>query len=375
MRISVVGGGRWARTIAAVIGTLPGRSDSITVHSPGNSAGVEAWLAERALGDRIKAAASWPAFVAGPQRPDAVVIANRACDHFAVASAALSAAIPTLVEKPVCLAASQIAHLGEIARASGTIFGASHVFLFARYFETYAASVARLGRAGSLRFCWTDGVSDVRHGEAKTYDPAVTIFDDVLPHIVPLIGQLGWRDLALTALDVQQGGSRLAVEAGSAGRPISLVIARNAEGRRRQIEIVTETGPATLDFSAEPGFIDVAGVRQDGDPLWNSAPRPLAAMLSAFIAAVSGATLDARLSPNRAVAAAGLADTIRRRYFAAQAAWLEQRLGAPLDPSLRYALAELDVDAATWSSMDSSARLQSFLANSPLRPTAGYDQY
>lgn len=382
MKISVIGGGRWARTIALVLGTMPGRSDRITVHSPGNSEGVRAWIEQRRLGDRIKAAAAWPAFETGRERPDAVVVANRARDHFAAAAAALQAGIPSLVEKPISLARSQIENLCEIARANGTVFQASQVFLFARYFETYCTSVAGLGRVHSLRFVWTDGASDVRRGEAKSYDPAVTVFDDVLPHIVPMIAQLNFRDFSLGSLDVQQGGARLAVEAQSEGRPICLIMARNGQARRRQIEVVAEAGSATLDFSDEPGFIDVSGVRENGDPLWNSAPRPLTAMLSAFVAAANGAALDGRLSPSRAVAAANLAENIRGRYFAYQAEWLEKRLGEPLDPSLRYALIELSSDAdraadtitAVWPAMDTGAHLKSFLAKNPLRSNADYDE-
>ncbi|MCP1781673.1 Gfo/Idh/MocA family oxidoreductase [Bradyrhizobium japonicum] len=380
MKISIVGGGRWARTIAAVLGTMAGRSDSIIVHSPRNFEGIEAWIGERRLGDRIRAARAWPSFGAGRDRPDAVVIANRAEDHFAAAAAALRAGIPVLVEKPVCLLRSRIEDLCKIADASGTVFGASHVFLFARYFQIYAGSVASLGQLDSLRLIWTDGVSDVRHGEAKSYDPAVTIFDDVLPHIVPIIGQLTFRDLSLVSLDVQRGGATLVVEARSEGRPVSLTLARNDNGRRRQIEIVTEAGPAALDFTTEPGFIDTPQTRENGDPLWDSAPRPLATMLSAFTAAANGAALDPRLSPRGAIAAAGFAGVIRGRYFAHQAEWLEKRLGAALDPSLHYAVTELsrdtDGDAVTaaWATMDSGARLKAFLAQSPLRSYAGYDQ-
>src|ERR1700730_17732733 len=171
MKISVVGGGRWARTIAAGLGTMPGRSDSITVHSPGNFAGIEAWIGELRLGGRLRTAGAWPAFDPGRDRPDAVIIANRTDDDFAVASAALRAGIPALVEKPICLLQGRIEELSEIARDNGTVLGASHVFLFARYFEAYAASVAGLGKVHNLRFVWTDGASDVRRGEAKSYDP------------------------------------------------------------------------------------------------------------------------------------------------------------------------------------------------------------
>lgn len=370
MKISVVGGGRWVRTIAAVLGSMPGRTDRITVHSPRNSAGIEAWITQLGLDRRVTASAAWPACGADDDRPDAVIVANRAADHFTAAAAVLRAGVPVLVEKPVCLTQSKIEDLCKIADDNRGLFAASQVFLFARYFETFAASVAGLGKLRSLRFVWTDGAADVRHGEAKSYDSSVPVFDDVLPHIIPMIGQLKFRDLQLGSLDVQRGGARIAVEAQSEGLPVSLIIARNDESRQRRIEVTAETGQATLDFSNEPGLIDVSGVLENGDPLWNSAPRPLATMLSAFIAAVEGAPPDARLSPKGAIAAAGFADVIRGRYFAHQADWFNKRLGQPLDSSLRYALMELagvtdrtaDTVMNEWTAIDSRSRLQSFMA-------------
>jgi predicted dehydrogenase len=380
MKISVIGGGRWARTIASVLCGLPGRSDGITMHSPSNAAGLQAWAAQPQFGGRMSAVGAWPLPGAGPERPDAVIVANRVGDHFDAAATALTGGIPVLVEKPIALSRDRIEQLYGIAKAGGTALGASNVFLFARYVEAYAASVATLGGLQSLRLVWADGASDVRRGEAKSYDPVVTLFDDVLPHIVPILGELQFRDLALVSLDVQRGGARLRIEAQANGRPVSLLMARNDEGRRRHIEVETADRVATLDFADEPGFIDVAGTRVNGDPQWDSALRPLGTMLLAFIAAVEGAPLDPRLSPGRAVASAVLADAIRGRYIEHQVQWLEQRLGDPLDPALDYALAEFGGNepgnsvsiTEAWPSIGSRAELNNFLARSRLYSDTGY---
>ena len=379
MKISVIGGGRWARTIASVLCGLPGRSDRIIMHSPSNAAGLQSWAAQPQFGGRLSAVDAWPATGAGPERPDAVVVANRVGDHFDAAAMALKDGIPVLVEKPVALSRERIEELNTVAKAGGAAFGASHVFLFARYVEAYAASVATLGRPQGLRLVWTDGASDVRRGEAKSYDPAVTLFDDVLPHIVPMVGELQLRDLALGSLDVQRGGARLAIEAQANGRPVSLLIARNDEGRQRRIEVETDDGVATLDFADEPGFIDIAGRRVNGDPRWDTALRPLGTMLSAFIAAAEGAPLDPRLSPDRAIASAALADAVRGRYIAHQVEWLERRRGQALDPALQYALAEFGSNEAgnadsiskAWPTIASSAELKMFLAGSRLCSAVG----
>jgi hypothetical protein len=258
---------------------------------------------------------------------------------------------------------------------------ASHVLLFARYFQAYAEAAAALGQARSLRFTWTDGTSDIIRDEAKSYDAAVTVFDDVLPHILPMIAQLQFRDCAFGSIDVQRGGARLAIGLQSRKRSVSLLVARDDDGRRRQIEIVTDRGLATLDFANEPGIVSISLDQRNGDPLWDSAPRPLATMLMAFIAAAEGGALDPRLSPALAIATATLAGAMRGSYIEHQVQWLGKRVGEPFDPSLHYALMELSSDEdrtadavlSAWSAISDSAGLNRFLSRSSLLSDAAPD--
>ncbi len=375
MRISVVGGGRWARTIASVLCALPDRTDHVTLHSPSNSAALETWAAERAFGARLCVEKGWPASRTDGDRPDAVIVANRVADHFRAAAGSLNKGIPVLVEKPVSLSAGAIERLSDMARAAGTFLAASHVMLFSRYFQAYAAAATALGEGQGLRFTWTDGAGDIVRQEVKSYDAAVTVFDDVLPHILPMIGQLKFDGSVLEAIEVQRGGALLNITLRANGRPVSVLLARNDTGRRRRIEFHADAGAAMLEFATEPGTIEIADQRQNGDPLWDRAPRPLATMLIAFLAAVEGSAPDARLSPKLAIATASLATTIRRAYVEHQAGWLEQRLGRPLDEPLMYALTELSADegrspeaiSQTWSAIADRAGLAVFLSRSGLR--------
>lgn len=374
MRISIIGGGRWARTIASVLCALPDRAVHVTLHSPGNFAGLEHWAAERSFAARLCVERNWPA-LSTSYRPKAVIVANRVGDHFRAAAGVLESGIPVLVEKPVSLWAGEIERLSAMASAAGTFLAASHVMLFTRYFQTYAAAVAVLGEGQGLRFTWTDGTSDLVRDEVKSYDAAVTVFDDVLPHVLPIVGQLKFHDSVFEAIEVHRGGAALDIKLRSGGRPVSVLMARNDAGRRRWIEFKAGVGPATLEFTTEPGTIEIGNERQNGDPSWDSAPRPLAAMLTAFLAAAEGAVPDARLSPKLAIATASLATAVRRAYFEHQAGWLEQHLGQPLDAPLIYALGELSTDeerspeaiSRTWSVMNDRASLAAFLSRSPQR--------
>jgi predicted dehydrogenase len=373
--ISILGGGRWARTIATVLGSvMPRSSDRIVVHSTHNAPSIAAMIEERGLRNRVRLSASTLDLFSGPERPDAAIIANRALDHFAAASQALIAGVPVLVEKPMALPRGKIMRLCEFADKNGTLLAASNVFLFARYFSEFTEHVAAAGRPRHLRFTWTDGPAEIRHGELKNYDPSVTLFDDVLPHVVPMLRVLLANSLSLTSIDVRRGGAEITVEAQSEGATASLVLARNGVGRQRRIEIELDHGPCSLDFSVEPGLIRSRGAEWNGDPLWSSQPRPLASMLKAFLSAVAGGPLDPRLSPaTTALPGANLADAVRIPYLAHQIRWLEGQLGKTMNEPLTYTVRELAGDAASsesdvlsqlWSAIDSSTRLQAFFLKS-----------
>ncbi|MEQ1672283.1 MAG: hypothetical protein ABL893_15630, partial [Hyphomicrobium sp.] len=53
MRISIIGGGRWARVIAQVLCGFENRP-LVTMHSQSNSEGLVCWIASRNLGAAVK---------------------------------------------------------------------------------------------------------------------------------------------------------------------------------------------------------------------------------------------------------------------------------------------------------------------------------
>lgn len=382
MQITVIGGGRWAKTVAGVLCTLPTRSDLVVMYTAHAQASLAAWASGRGLGTRLHIASAKPNFKETHGRPHAVIVVNRAVDHLAAAQPALLAGLPVLIEKPMAYPSDKIEKLCEAARQSGAMLASSQVFLFARYFHRFAEHVATLGTPQGLKFVWTDPAAELRHGEAKSYDAGVTIFDDVLPHVIPMLRALGTTELDLSSVTARRGGAEITIEANSAGRALILILARDAAARKRFIEVQTDGGIATLNFAEEPGIIRASKATGTSDPLWDIAPRPLATMLLAFLAAVERGSLDPRLSPALALRSGRFADAVRRQYVTQQQRWLEQRLGQPLDPRLIYALKEFEGSrapdvgkiAASWAAMDSTPRLRSFLARSPLIAAAGLPQ-
>jgi predicted dehydrogenase len=337
--ISIIGGGRWARTVAGVLGSLPSATN-IVMHSRHNAASVGSWIAVRDLQTRVRVSSGWPEY--GAHKPCAVIVANRVCDHAAAAGPALDAGLPVLVEKPMTIGAEEVRKLCTRAETGGAQLAASHVFLFARYLENFAAAVAPYGPIQRLDLTWQDGESDVVRGEVKAYDPAVTVFDDVLPHVLPILACLVPDVLMPSSLVIEGGGAQVIVSAQAGPVPVAIRLSRNGQDRRRLLALETPMGLCTLDFSTEPGVISLpGGIRQDGDPLWNSARRPLGAMLEAFLIAVQGGALDERLSPGKALASAVFADAVREKYLLQQAQWLEGQSDMTPDAAMHYARAEI----------------------------------
>jgi predicted dehydrogenase len=338
--ISIIGGGRWARTIATVLSQLPNAPHKVLLYSRRNSKGVAAWIAEKGLEGRLSVTPQWPDL--GTARPAGAIIASSVADHEAAASAVLGAGIPVLIEKPVAIPRAAVQRLADLAASNETFLAASHVFLFARYVDAFATRIENMGRLKRVTVEWMDGSADIRHGEIKSYDPRVTVFDDVLPHIVPLVFRLTGCPLRLQSLDVRRGGADVLIQAQAGEAAVSITMARDGTERRRTIAAETEMGLGRLAFSREPGVIDTPDeTSRNGDPLWETELKPLGAMLTAFLAAVDGAALDENLSVAKALESAAFADTARAHYAPRQAQWLMKDFPVAPDVERAYALQEL----------------------------------
>jgi predicted dehydrogenase len=336
-KIAIIGGGRWARTIAGVLAGLDA-SHQMQLHSRHGAADLSAWIAQKGLGAQVTVSPAPADYRTG--KPDAVIVANRASDHMAAVLAALDADLPVLVEKPVAIGANNVRRLLEASAASGAMLAASHVFLFARYLEAFAKLVAEHGHARRLEMVWQDGQGDVVRGDVKSYDPAVTVFDDVLPHVLPVLAHLAQQDVTAPRATIDRGGAAVVITATAGGLPVTIRLGRNAPARNRVLAAITTDGVCTMDFSAEPGTLTAPGrPQQNGDPRWDSDPRPLGAMLAAFLQSVKEERPDERLSPQRALASALFADDLRASYREQREEWL--RLHDADDAGCVYARQEI----------------------------------
>jgi predicted dehydrogenase len=336
--VAVIGAGRWARELArSARAAAP--DAALVMHSTAHGDALREWLAGEGAVPDTRVTDDFDALAAA--RPAAVIVANAARDHAGAIEWALDRAIPALVEKPFTDSLADTRRLVDRARASGRRLYAAHVLRFAEYLPAFALRIGAL--RGDLAIDWVDPAQEIRHGERKRFDAGVPVYLDCLPHVVSVLETLCPGDEPqLLSLDCERGGARVRLEVAIGARRCAVVLERNGAERRRSIAL-SGADEVVLDFSREPGIVRAGGAVQDADPAWAARPRPLVAMIDAFLRAASGGPEDPRLDAMLAVRAAGLIDRVEPLYNSRRRQWLDGALAArgPGDPDVAYALTEI----------------------------------
>ena len=342
--IVVMGGGRWARIYVDVLLELLPPSSKISVYSPRNCLSMADWIRSRGAGDRVSALSSLPVF---PERESkAVIVVNAANDHEKSIEWALSQDAAVLVEKPLTLSSSASRRLVDEADRHGAYLAAAHVFLFAEYLVNFKKMIQSLDGIISIDVLWADAAVEVRHGEAKSFDPGLRIFEDCIPHVMSMLLILNpGESPRLVRLEFLRGGAQLELVLASSHLRYTVHLVRNGAARHRVLTAADSENFFTLDFSREPGTIANEVEAISASPDWASVQKPLSRMLEAFLDAAAGGHRDARLGSAVGLRAASLSEEILPAYQAAQAEWLSKKLpnAEEEDEDLRYALREIEM--------------------------------
>lgn len=343
--IAVIGGGRWARVLLEVLCGLVPSSVKISAHSLHNAPAMLIWARELGLDNRIQVSDDYPKAQAGESC--AVIVANAARDHEKVIEWALSECLPVLVEKPVTLTSAATQRMVEIAISKNVYLAAAHVFLFAKYVDAFSRLIAEAGSIESICVHWMDPRSESRYGEAKSYDPGLTIYADWLPHVLSILGYTVHKSIQLGhELEVFRGGAHLRMNLLLGKIPCEIELVRNGNSRQRLIEIRTRRGPMVLNFTNEPGIIISDGMEQCGDPNWGGEQRPVSKMLQAFLNGASTGEIDKRLDIQIGFRSNQLIDQLSPIYLRELSSWFGKRyllLDQLNDADFRYFLSELIV--------------------------------
>jgi hypothetical protein len=323
--ISIIGGGRWARVIAKVLYDISAGVVEISIHTRNNYSNMHNWVLENNLGHLLTVSSEWPVF--NTNLTNALIVVNAAKDHDEAIQWGLSSGIPVLVEKPMSLSSRSAKRLALFAKKNAVPFESSNVFLFATYFESFINIVNKQRCIKNIHFYWKDPKSERRYGEAKKFDPSLSLFADCLPHVLPMLHQLvgGRIPNEIEDYKVFRGGAKINLEFSLNGIPCFVYLERGSDKRNRLIEVNSDKS-IELNFTTEPGIIKVNSVIINNNCNWEKENWPIARMLRGFFKKIDNGIYDRRFDINYGLNVCELTEKIYEQYLPTQRMWLKDTL-------------------------------------------------
>ena len=342
----VVGGGRWARVYLSVMATFdfPYRVAVVSAANATALAGLQA-----GTGGTVRVLPSLDALPRDGSLAAGLVV-NAAGNHADTTARLIALGASVLVEKPIALHPASLADVFAKATGSGLLVMPALTFLHCAYLENFARVLhdQQAGRPVDIDLVWHDPVSEQRYGEEKSYDPATSIAQDVMPHV--------WSVLAMTmrrpelplddvACEIDRGGRSACFTLSAGGLPCRIDLQRDAPARRRTLVLNLSSGTSlALDFTQEPGTI-THGIRQaSADPGWAHALRPVRRQLQAFLDQMKQPTAPA-LWQRVAECCTQWVDSSDAALKRAQLAMLQACPLSRLDADVAYAFGEVAGEA------------------------------
>ncbi len=301
--VVVFGGGRWARAYILELDKILDNPVNIYVVSENNEAGMSQWVEEAGFSRKINVADNIVRF--DRLHFDLCFIVNNALRHFHAAIQVIDSS-NILVEKPVCIDPGSIKLLADMSRVRDKFFCVSQVFRFSMILHKFRGEVCRSYGDSELTVHWADASNARRYGEIKTYDPAISIIEDVIPHVVSILIFMGFDvSLRLGDMKVLRGGAEVQFLLHADQFKLRVVLAREAISRKRSLTFFSERGTSCCDFDNS--------VMPDGS---------LQRMLEAFVKSIEDCSYDHRLNWEDSYTSAVLTSEIMPEYRKLQIEWL-----------------------------------------------------
>ena len=291
--VAVVGAGRWAKVMCRVLANFTPPVGRIVLVAERNYESTREWIDERQQeeenGWRRVAVCPSIGHLLQLERVDAAVVTKMASEHHAAARQLLLAGKHVLVEKPFVLAPDEARELIALARAQRRTLAVGYEFMFARTLHHFRETVARhLLDVSAVEFVWDDTRNAVKWGLPKAPDLSANIVTDLYPHILSQLEMLfGRRDVALRRVESRDGCSdvRIELEYGTIDVRVSLDKAA-AESRRLIVVESSRAQRLRLDYTSEPGHVDLDGVVLPSDRLMHRFPASLTSEIAYFFAQI-----------------------------------------------------------------------------------------
>lgn len=274
----LIGGGRWAKIIAReYIDINPDQHSIVWVTKHCQAEVVE--FAERLALPAVEVIQDIDD--AKTAELDCCIVANAPARHKDAAIKALDMRLPTLVEKPLSTTDHDFNLILEKQIATGIPLGLNLLFHHANYFADLEKLLEEC-LLSRIEIIWRDTAEEQRYGDLKKPDYFTRQVDDMFPHCWSILNRLGLLDnLTITRATARNDGE-ICLFGKTAKSDFAFTISRFAKERERKVSL--NGGEVILDFSTEPGYLEIAGTRTKNQWLGD---RPLRRSLKEFIAVVA----------------------------------------------------------------------------------------
>lgn len=283
-RVALLGGGRWSRVLLPVMQSLLVEDAEIVWVTKHGFEHARQWLSDKAI-ERVllQTDIDWR-----DHHLDAAVVATSPATHGQQVAKLLEHRIPTFCEKPFTLDYEEAMGLVRIAAEVGCPLGVNLEMYFASYIEDFA-DATQDRNVRSIEITWLDPWSESRYGEIKHGDVYTSIIDDMWPHCWSLLRRIrpDWEIGLVEDVHYEPSTGRVEILVRVQEILVAVLLSRRSERRVRKIDV--NHGEVRLDFSAEPGSMEIDGLVKSNE--WRGL-RPLTRSLSSFF--------EVALEPRRA---------------------------------------------------------------------------
>ena len=320
---AIIGGGRWARVYASSFSSI-NPSNQVIIVSNFNAD----QLANKPPANNLKIVRSLNDLFS-QFKVDGAIVANAARLHYNTASSLTDAGICTLIEKPIAINVVDVENLYRNATRHKAFIAPSLTYLRCSYLNNFSEIIK--GYSGQIikaQLEWCDPKIESRYNEKKTYDPSISIAQDVMPHVWSIFTAIFGRPnkpIYVDSCDAKYGGRSAIFKFQFQDVYCESFIERESSSRERRITIELESQKhLEIDFSKEPGVISEGSNTISGDHNWDQTLKPVTRELLYFIEQLNHPS-DHNLAFQKSVGSVALAESADSLLKQQQRSWLKHQ--------------------------------------------------
>lgn len=278
--VAIIGSGRWARVYASIILNSKHSSQPLYLCSPTNNSSWQAWAEEHGAHDRVRIC-TFDEVLETSDITNAIVV-RKPIKHAETSIKLLQKNKRVLVEKPLCNNMSDLKLLSNLAE--GNSLWVSSVLLHNQDFRFLLQKCFAVTKATKVEILWSDEDKELRWGALKTYDPDITIAEDVLPHFWTILRVIfPTKEIAIDEIKIKQMDNFM--DAFLSAGHTKIIASANRLGmcRQRSVCFHGEGGAASIDFATWPARC-IINDRRERTNAKSQTVSPLTLQIKKFVA-------------------------------------------------------------------------------------------